>query len=264
MGLWEDGNEMMPDFGGLGVPFGSVYDEGNTTQKVPLGQRVAYKDGRVFRYAKAGGTIGVGNLVVAVPNAQAIGATYFGATSAVAPIAGEGGSIGDTKIRLSDDVTGVTLDEYAGGFLTITDATGEGYMYKIKGNEATGSAGTGFLVTLEEGIQVALDNTSIGSMVACKYNGVVAHTPADPNTQVCVGRAMVSATVGEYIWIQVKGVASVKAGVATIDVGEEVILAEDDAGSGQTGLAENVQVIGTALADGADTVWAPVLLDIEE
>jgi len=262
--MWNDQNEMMPDFGGLGIPFGSVYDEGSTTQKVPVGQRVVMKDGRVFRYAKAGGTIGVGLIAAAVPNEQAIAATYFGATAAVAPVSGEGLTVGDTKVRLTDDVTGVTANEYAGGFLTLTDAAGEGYQYRIKGNEASASGGVGFLVTLfdGDGIRVALSNASVGSMVADPLNAVIIAAAANPTVVVPMGRAMVGVAIGEFFWIQTWGVCSLKADTSTVDVGEQVILSEATAGSVQTGLGENVPVVGHALTDAADTIWAVCSLTI--
>jgi len=236
--------------------------------RVPtVGTRKAYEDGRVFRYARAGGTITVGALVVAVPNEANIAATYFGADSSTAPIAGEGGRVGDTKVRFTDDVTGITADEYAGGYLAITDATGEGYQYRIRSNEATGSDGTGALITLWDPIKVALDNTSVGTLTNNDYDGVVVHTAANYGgtaTQTCVGRAMVSASSGEFLYVQTWGRALVKAGAGAIVQGSPVQLAEDDDGSGQTVVAtENrVQVIGVGMEATADTVWGPVNLQI--
>lgn len=252
-------------------PYRAAYQESDAIEhasRMPyVGQRICYEDGRVFRFAKAGGTITAGALVVAVPNEANIAATYFGAAAGTAPIGGEGGAIGDYKVRLTDDVSGVTADEYAGGYLNITDATGEGFQYRIKGNEATGSAGTGFLVTLYDPIQVALDNTSVGTMVANRLDGVVVHTPANYGgtaTQACVGKAAVAATSGEYFWVQTWGEALIKAGAGTFIKGAPIQLAEDDAGSGQVPVAtENrIQVIGVALEAAADTVWGPVFLQI--
>jgi len=262
--MWNDQNEMMPDFAGIGVPFGSVYDEGTTTQKVAVGQKVVMKDGRVFRYAKAGGTIGVGLIAAAVPNEQAIAATHFGATVSVAPVSGEGLTVGDTKVRLTDDVTGVTLNEYAGGTLIITDDAGEGYTYRIKGNEASASGEVGFLVTLfdGDGIKVALGNASVGAMVADPLNEVIVAAAADPTVVVPVGRAMVGLADGEYGWLQTWGVCSLKADTSSVDVGEQVILSEATEGTVQTGLGENTPIVGHALTDGANTIWAVCSLTI--
>lgn len=254
---------------------GSVTDTAWTTtdqrwlhQRVPqVGDVRRMDDGRVYRVARAGGTITVGDLVVAVPNEEDIAATEFGADTSTAPIAGEGGAVGDTKVRIADDVTGVTADEYAGGYLNITDAAGEGYQYKIKSNEATGTAGTGWLVTLYDPIKVALTNASVGTMTAHWLDGVVVHTAADYGgtaTQFCVGRAMIGASSGYYFWVQTWGPALVQAGAGAFVAGSPVQLAEDDNGSGQTVVSgENrIQVIGTALEATADTVWGPVFLQI--
>jgi len=256
MGNWSDQNKQDT------VINGSIFDAAGTTQKNEIGKRCQLSDGRVFRYAKAAGTITVGDAVVNTVNSQAIAATYFGLTAAVAPIGGEGGTAGDQKVRLSADVTGVTVDEYAGGYLCITNDTGEGEMYRIKSNEASGSAGVGSLIEIHDGIRTALDNTSVGIMISNEYSAVKVHTAADPNVENCVGKAVVGATSGQYLWVQTWGVALMQAGVATVDVGEQVILAEDDNGSVQVGLAENVQVIGYGIADIADTIWGPVFLQI--
>jgi len=258
-----------------GIISGSIWDDAVSTTaakfkevRVPrLGARVAFSDGRVFRYAKAGDTVTAGALVVATLNSQAIAATYFGVDAATAPASGEGGAIGDTTIRLTDDVSGVTASEYAEGYLNITDYTGEGYSYKIKDNAVTSTDSGGFLVTLYDGLKVALDNTSVGTMTASPFNAVVVHTAADYGgtaTQFCVGKAVVGATVGQYFWIQTWGLALVKAGAATGIIGAPCQLAEDDNGSGQVPVAgENrIQVIGSWYASAADTVWGQVFLQI--
>lgn len=256
---------------GLGNVFAaaaSTTDEKFKLGQYPeVGQRVRFDDGRVFRFCKAGDTITRGAVLAATPNVQAIAATYFGADASTAPIVGEGGAIGDKIVRLADNVSGVTADEYAGGYLVITDFTGEGTLYRIKKNAATGSAGTGFLVYLYDGLIVALNNTSVGLMINNSWDGVVVHTAADYGgtaTQFICGVANVAATVGQYFWCQTWGPAAVKAGTGTIVAGSPVQCAESLAGSGQTPVSgENrIQIIGSAMYGAADTIWAPVFLQI--
>jgi hypothetical protein len=242
-----------------------------------VGDRQAFEDGRVFHFARAGGTIGVGDIVAAVPNSQAIAATYFGATAALAPIVGEGGAVGDTQIRFSADVTGVTANEFAGGYLNITDATGEGYQYRIKANQATGASGTGALITLYDPLILALDATSVGTMTNHPLDGVVTHTAPGGGgyggtaTQFIVGKGVRSAADGEYFWIQTWGPCLLQAGTGTgaaagngFHIGAPLQPAEDDNGSvqGPVDSEHEIQTIGIALTAAADTVWGTAFLMI--
>ena len=255
---------------------GSVYDAAYDVPNVPasvgqgriptLGQMARFRDGRTFRFCRAGGTVTIGDLVCAVPNEANIVAGEFGVDGSTAPAAGEGGGVGDTSIRLSDAITGQTVNEYAGGFLNITDATGEGQQRKIKSNQVSGGTG-GHLCELYDGLTTALDNTSVGTMINHECDGVVVHTAADYGntpTQYCVGSAVVAATSGQYFWVQTYGTALVQAGVATFIAGGKVQLAEDDNGSGQIPVTHEhkVQTLGIALEAAADTVWGPVFLNI--
>ncbi len=254
---------------------GSIWDAAIATTdtkfkegRVPyLGQRVALGDGRVFYFARAGGTITIGDLLAATPNEANIAATRFGADTSTAPVTGEGGGIGDTIIRITDDVSGVTADEYAGGYLCITDDTGEGQMRRIKSNQATGSAGTGWTVTLWDGLTTALDNTSVGTMINHWTDGVVVHTGANYGgtaTELIVGAAQVGSASGSYFWMQTWGPCLLQAGTGTVIQGATVQAAEDDNGSVQVPVAtENrVQVIGAGMEAIADGVWGPVFLQI--
>jgi len=228
----------------------------------PVGTRMAYNDGRVFYMAKAGETLAAGNLVVAAPNTAAIIAGEFGVDGATAPVAGEGGAIGDTTIRLSDAITGQTAGEYAGGYLSITDGTGEDYMYKIKTNEAS-NATNGHLVTIFDGLVVALDNTSVGSMIANLFDGVIVSNAANPMAEFVVGRAMVVAAADDYIWVQTWGPCLFKSGAAVIQAGQPVQAAEDDDGSAcELVYADAGQVIGAGIVDGTDLISSEGFLSI--
>ncbi len=242
-----------------------------------LGSCVAFDDSRTYYKMLAGGTITMGDIVAAVPSVQAIAATYFGVDAATAPAGGEGGGVGNTVIRLTDDVSGVTANEYEGGYLNITDETGEGQSFRIKSNEATSTDSGGFLVTLYDGLQLALDNTSVGNMVDHLMSGVVTHTAANYGgtpTQFILGRAMpyggVGSTTqissGEYLWVQTWGPALCQAGTDTFEQGSRVIPAQDDNGSVEheenTTAEPDPQLLGTALQAAADGVWGLVYLQI--
>lgn len=256
--------------GSFGVFETPVINTGNkflTTQLPCIGDCVRFDDGRVFKFARSSGATSAGALVVSVPNVAAIAATYFGATSAVGSISGEGGAIGDTTIRISDDVTSVTENEYAGGYLNIIDGTGEGYQYRIKSNQATGTAGTGWTLEIYDGLKVALDTSdtsdSVGSLMNHPLDGVAeSGTVATENFPA--GKCVCAFTAANYYgWIQTWGPCVLQSGTDSIDVADNIMMADNSTGLVEVeGTGAIVDVIGYAYADAADTVWAPCYLKI--
>ena len=258
-----------------GIISGSVFDAAVTTPVNKIGRRCEFLDGRVFHYCSTVSDISVGDLVSSLYNSAAIveapiPATRFGVDTSTAPAAGSGGSITDTTIAICvlSGTTAITANQYANGFLNITDATGEGYYYSVEKNDANAATGTSN-ITIRDGLTVALDNTSVGLLQVNEFQ-VATHTAAnyggDPN-QLAVGRAMVASTAGtdsttEYIWVQTWGRSLLQSGTAVASAGEMLYPAEDDNGSVQAAVAgeEYIQQVGIALVDGTDEVWQPCLL----
>ena len=239
-----------------------------STAKGTVGQRMATADGRVWRYAKAGGTITVGKALARAPDVFDILVTYFGASAALAPVAGEGGAVGDKKVRMCV-VTGtktMTADEYANGLLMITDGAGEGYGYPIDTHPANGATGS-ILLTLGAEIKVALDNTSVGVVIKNPWMDVVIATHKDatgnPDESI-VGVAPQAVTDDYYFWAQTWGDVVVQAGTATIIAGSNVILAEDADGSVQVPVAGEtiIDTFGVGINDTANTIFGGVFLKI--
>jgi len=122
----------------------------SATQEVQVGQIGVTPDGRVFRYSQAGAVdLAVGKLAVAA----AIAANHE--NMAVASAA----AIGATSVTVTLGATAATANQYAGGFLTINDATGEGRAYLVSGHPAA-DASASLVVTLAEPITVALTTSS--------------------------------------------------------------------------------------------------------
>lgn len=252
---------------------GSVYDGAATTAKNEVGRRAAFGDGRVFYYARTTNDISYGDLVVATQNVQEVTAAEFDA-----PAAGSGGAIGDTKINVSGLTSGVSVNEYAGGYVLVATGTGEGQMFRVKRNTVAGASG--FDIYLWDGITTALDTTSALVLINGPFWNVKTHTAANYGgtpTEICVGKAMAASTASsdsntQYIWVQTWGLAAVQVGTATGIAGGPVQLAEDDNGSGQIPVAtENrIQTIGVVYAGMTDatptviddTKWGYVFLQI--
>lgn len=179
----------------IGTPL-TQYDS-STTQAHQLGARMADNYGRIFRYAKAGGSALVaGNVVqgpaqvtthqVMTPSAAAIDAVEVSAT------------LGATNA--------VTANQYTDGFLVIDTTPGNGYAYVIKSHPAA-AASAACVFTLAEPLKVALTTSSRVSLVANAFNGVIQAPTTLTGTPV--GVAIHPAAAGEYTWIQTHGLCPV-------------------------------------------------------
>ncbi len=256
------------------IVVGDIFDAATTVRKNEVGTCLQMEDGRAFRYARTDSDITVGDAVASTPNEQDIAATEFGVTTSVAPVSGEGGAIGDTRIR-HNIVTGgstITVNEFQQGYLCITDAAGEGYMYKIYANDANAAAAGATYIYIYDGLTVALTNASVATLIASPWWDVVTHSQADyakTATEFCAGRAMRTTTAGsdgtvEYIWVQTYGPCAMQADTGTVIQGASIQLGEAVDGSVQVPVAtENeIGLIGVGMEAGATTIYCPVFLTI--
>lgn len=208
-----------------------------------------------YRYAKVGAsTISRGKLQTAPapkPNHHNVAVA-----AAVA--------LGDKTITVTLGATAAVADEYAEGYITITDATLGGYSYKIKTHPAASSSGT-LTLTLFENVQVvALTTSAKATLVHNTYNGVIEGTV---QTIRLAGVAQVGATTGTYVWLKTKGVTPLLAD-GTITVG--AICSPSNSVSGAVievsatfATAEKTMLVGDAFVAGVDTEKRPVRLTIE-
>lgn len=168
----------------------------SSIQMAELGAVGRTNDGRTFRYVKAGA-------VALVPGKlQQSSATVANHQNVTVYAAA---AIAATTVTATLGATAATLNQYAGGLMIVNDETGQGYSYKIKGNNAVDASGV-ITITLEDPLIVALDTTSQISLVANPYNGVIVN-PTTP-TGVPVGVAVYPITATYYGWIQVRGLCS--------------------------------------------------------
>jgi hypothetical protein len=216
-----------------------------------LGQMGAY-NGKLYRYAKAGGSnLAKGKLVVAPdPVANHID---------LAPVAAY--AIGTTTIQLTLGATAATADQYKGGSMVIQDGTGEGRSYYIEGNTAAGSAGT-ITVYLREGIDTAMvvANTKV-DLLASDYNGVV--ISATDQADRALGVPNVAITAAYYGWIQTMGNCSVLMDEA-VAVGLALTIGTGVAGAVEALDGAGEQDLGVvSQTAGVDTEYQNVWLHID-
>lgn len=187
----------MPNIAGWPIAIGQEAFVSSSRQFHPLGQPGVTKDGRFFRYCKAGAvTLVVGNALQSrVEDTDhddvTCRATAAGATSLLITTGSGSGAL--------------DANEYADGWAVIDTTPGLGYMYKIAGHLAISASTNGALDLADnETVQVALTTSSKITLIANPYSGVIQH-PVTTATGITVGGCTYPIAAGEYGWIQTGG-----------------------------------------------------------
>lgn len=220
----------------------------SSVQQQDLGAYVETRDGRGFRYCKAGAT-------ALVPGKLQQAAAED--TSNMQDLTVAAASAGATSMTTSSTVT-LTANQLAGGLLVVTSAsTGAGQVLRIKGNTAASSAVT--TIYLEDPVVTATTGTVKVDVKPNPYSGVIVN-PATASSAP-VGVAVYPITASYYGWIQVKGACPVLADGANA-VGASVVASNGVAGAVEdvTGTAQ--AVVGTCLTGVADTEYGLVNLNL--
>lgn len=238
------------------VPSGAAANQGfeeSSTQKHEFGQLAVTADGRMFRYAQAGGTALVAGNVVQSPAGDADHDDITCRATA----------IGATEILITTGSGNGALDaqEYAGGFLVIDTTPGEGQICRISHHAAISASTNGSLfVYPEDALRVALTTASKITLVKNPYDGVI-QQPANTPTGAAVGVAVYPITAAYYGWIQIRGVAPVLVG-GTPAVGSQLVAWGDTAGEMVLDPADAADVVsGVNLIVGRDGKILPVLIN---
>jgi hypothetical protein len=197
-------------FGDVEKPQQSIY-EASSTQKYALGTKLVYNDGRVFRYAKNGGTA----LAKALMTTSE--ALMSHTIEEIQASMGAGIEVGDYEFQI-DVTTGGTYveNEFAEGFLVVNKSTGIGDIYKVVANKIDGSDDTLMRVQLETAIRTALAAGSELTLVKNPWRDVdVMPTTAEGTP---TGIPLVAVTANYYCWLQTGGYAP-----CIVDTGETLV-----------------------------------------
>lgn len=181
--------------------FSQTIHQQSATAKEVLGTVRFTKDGRKFVYCKAGASaLAAGKLNVA----EDLDATWVNE----AGVATAGVAAGEKTMTLTITPAGAAISEnqFAGGYLQINDATGEGNQYLIEYNSAVSASGTSINITLAEPIRVALTSSSEFTLVSPMGWKVTESATA---SKLAVGVAPIAVTAAYYFWNQVAGIAPV-------------------------------------------------------
>jgi hypothetical protein len=236
----------------------ATYTSGNvlnftTTRQAELGALLNTRDGRTFRYVKAGvADLVVGN-VIQGPAEVTLNQQLTAVITAV----------GSRTISAINGATAITANQYAGGWAIIDTAPGLGYAYPIASHPAVAGAATGvFTLHPDALVQVALTGVSRVSLVANPYNGVI-QSPITTLTGAVVGVAVAPIPAGQYGWVQISGPGAVLV-AGTPGVGLAVVVPGTVAGCVVVdGAAAATKVIGSMLVTGVNGKVQGVLLDIQ-
>ena len=210
-----------------------IYEE-SSTPKHAIGEKLELIDGRVFRYAYFSTATAQGLLASQDLSASAIVESDGKLTAA---------SAGATEVTYTDSGTvgSATLNQYAGGYLHITDDAGEGFQYRIKSNTAASS--NAITLTLYDGLQVAVTTDTDVAVTGGLWNNLIGATAG--TDYVVAGVTPISFTVNYYGWVQTRGVATILAD-GTIAAGQNVTLSDGVTGAVHTKDAETEPLIGYA------------------
>lgn len=235
--------------GGVQLFPNDIHDT-TATRQVPVGTLGYTTEGRKYRYTLAGAVaLSPGELVVAAT----VVANHVNMSVQAAA------AVGAESISVTLGATAATADQYAGGYLTINDAAGEGISYLISGHPAADASAT-LTLGLVNSVTVALTTSSQGTLSRNPYDSVV--ISATDQADLPLGVPNVTIPLTEFGWVQTHGVCSTLADEA-IAAGVAVTT-----GTGVTGAVEGLDAagevqVGVALEAGVDTEHHAVYLTID-
>src|SRR3990167_3061846 len=248
----------------------------DTTCKYAVGQGFTRADGNKYRYGSFGTAVNEGRLVAADFSDSGKATTDnvvinpVSTTSVASEYPTLPGQVGSHFVQAT--IAGITANQYQGGYLVIEDGSGEAYVYRIKGNTATGNPVAGDMrFQLWEPLKVIVSGNSDIQIIPSMYNSLIIAS-VGTDWAVC-GVTCGNMAAGEFGWVCTHGVCAVLEDitVGTLTGGDQVALstAVDGAvcpyGQGTTSVATliGVQVVGYCIQTAADTEHASVYLQLE-
>lgn len=223
------------------------YEISDVQQHV-IGAKFETPDGEIYRYAKAGASnITAGKLQLA----PAPKTNHHNIAVAAAA------AIGAKQVTVTLGATAAVANEYAGGLMSISDATGEGVSYRIVSHPAA-DASASLTLTLERPLVEALTTSSEVTLTHNTWNGVVEGTSS---TQEPAGFPTVDITAGYFGWLKTRGFTPALAD-ETLTLGAWLTAGTDTAGAVEE--LDDVtapvtdQLVGRATVAGVDTEYRTI------
>jgi hypothetical protein len=217
------------------------------SQLFPLGSRLLYGN-TVYSYGRlAAAAVTAGKCVT---HAASI-ADHFDLT----PTAGV--AAGETAISVETAGTDITLNQYAGGYLYINDAAGEGQMLRIQSNPAHDhSADPSIVITCYDDLATAITTSSRVTLIPDPRSGQIVQ--AATTTGATLGVTVVDMAASAYGWFAVSGPQAVLTS-GTLVVGNHAVPL-GAAGAVGPAAGDVIQVIGTVMIVNVTTDYSLINL----
>jgi hypothetical protein len=217
-----------------------------------VGTRFDLSDGREVTLVKNGGTALVAGVLVQdaaiVANHQNIAVTAYQAYSA-------NGNV-PAKVTVTLGATAATANQYAGGFVVVSDNNGEGHTLRIASHPAA-DASASLAITLEEGSSVAITSASEVCLLPAHGADVVIQPTTVTGAQVGVTMNAIAASA--YGFVVSRGITSCLAqGAIGVGLGLSI---GSVAGSVAVAAATTAR-LGFAAQAGVDTEYRAVYVNI--
>lgn len=255
----------------VGIPqIGGDVDiyEMHSEPRFAIGTMFERQDGARFRYAHLGDAdVSQGKLVAQDMSESSeavdqITVVAPGSAVAVADDSIKPGTVGSRYIE--GTIASIAADQYKGGYLVVSNNTGEGYTYRIRGNTASGNPASGNLrIELYDKLQSTLSATS----------DVVITGPLQGNLEIAtittddvVGGVTVSSVdVSEkpFCWVQTRGISAVLQ-QGTWTLGYIAVIGSVSGAASAMSISNNAQrPVGIICGVDVDTGYGTVNLSIE-
>lgn len=217
-----------------------------------VGTKFETSDGRELTFVLNGASAIAAGLLVQdaaiVANHQNIAVTAFTAYS-------NNGNV-PAKVTVTLGATAATANQYAGGFVVVNDANGEGQTLRIASHPAA-DASASLVITLEESPTVALTTSSEVCLLPAHGKDVIVQPTTVTGAQV--GVTLYALPIASYGFVVSRGIVSCLAGGA-IGVGLGISVGSV-AGSVSVAAATTAR-LGFAAQAGVDTEYRAVYVHI--
>ena len=217
------------------------------SQLFPLGSKLLYGN-TTYRYCKMGsGAVTAGKCVT---HAASI-SDHFDLT----PTAGV--AAGETAISVETAGTDITLNQYAGGYLYVNDAAGEGQMLRIRSNPAHDhSDDASIVITTYDDLATAITTSSRVTLIADPLSALIVQ--AATTTGATMGVTVVDMAASHFGWMAVSGPQAVLTS-GTLVVGNHAVPL-GAAGAVGPAAGDVIQVIGTVMIVNVTTDYSLINL----
>lgn len=217
-----------------------------------VGTRWDLSDGREVMLVSAGGTaLDAGKLMqdaAVVPNHQNIAVTAYQAYSA-------NGNV-PAKVTVTLGATAATANQYAGGFVVVNDANGEGQTLRIASHPAA-DASASLVITLEEGATTALTTSS--EVCLCTPHGKDIIINPTTSTGAVAGVTLYPIAADAYGYVVTKGLVSCLAQGA---IGAGLGISLGSVAGAVAVAAATTARLGYAAQAGVDTEYRAVFMNV--